>query len=123
MRTLIAASGQRFSGRVHLQTGMLTVASRAMTLFVAEGPNSEWRKLATLPLRSLKSVAARNPLTARLLRGSVDHVILHRGSLVALACGRVFQCDLETGTVRLVSRISGSRPLSVVKTCEGRLYY
>ena len=94
-----------------------------MSLFVKRAGRAEWQKLATLPLHSLKSLAARNRLAARLLRGGVDHVVFDRGTPVILACGHVFRCDLDARRAQLVGRISGSRPLTVASTREGRLYY
>jgi hypothetical protein len=116
-------SRQSFAGRVHFENELLAIGSRAMTLFVKGAGRDEWQKLATLPLYSLKSLAARNRSAARLLRGSVDHVLFHGGTPVILACGHVFRCDLDARRAQLVGRLSGSRPLAVASTREGRLYY
>jgi hypothetical protein len=116
-------SWQSFAGRVHFEDELHAIGSRAMSLFVKKSGEADWQPLATLPLHSMKSLAARNRLAARLFRAGVDHVIVHRGTPVILACGHVFQCDVQARRATLVGRISGSRPLAVASTRTGRIYY
>jgi hypothetical protein len=114
-----------FHGKILCSFKNKLISSRGASLYMSTDNGMNWHKLLELPL-SLKSyIQALLPISRRLFRQDVHHVVpLSDSVLVAFAFKNIFVCNYRDGKVLgTPTAIIGSRPLSVCLTPDHNLYY